>query len=246
MNFQLWYKINKTSGWELLFRERHSQLTDYSKDIPDLYQRQADYFDGARRSPTADYVPFEKPWFDDFLDVVRKSTALNADKPTLNESGRLHILDMGCGGGDPIAKYMIGAGAAITGVDTSPRLIELCCQRFPGHQWINADMRTFHASRQYQGLIAWDSFFHLTPDDQRSFLQRVPEMLVLGGAFMFTSGYEDGVRMGTMNTDPLYHASLTAREYDEILQRVGFEIVRYKEDDPECGLHTIRLCKLIR
>ena len=56
----------------------------------------------------------------------------------------------------------------MTGVDSSPTLIGLCRSRFPGETWIAGDMREVSLSRRFGGVVAWNSFFHLTPEDQRA------------------------------------------------------------------------------
>lgn len=79
--------------------------------IPALYERHADAFDEHR-----DRSLFERAWLDRFLDQVRTGGS---------------ILDLGCGMGEPIARYFIARGFDVTGVDTSPSLLNLARTRFP-------------------------------------------------------------------------------------------------------------------
>ena len=62
---------------------------------------------------------------------------------------------------------MVACGLAVTGIDASPSLVTLCREHMPGHQWIVGDMRFPPLSQRFDGILAWDSFFHLRPDDQR-------------------------------------------------------------------------------
>jgi SAM-dependent methyltransferase len=98
------------------------------------------------------------------------------------------ILDIGCGSAQPIAGYLIGKGYDVTGVDTSPGLIGLCRSRFPQQNWLVADMRQLSLSWCYTGLLAWDSFFHLCPDDQRRMFPIFGRHAAPGAALMFISG----------------------------------------------------------
>jgi ubiquinone/menaquinone biosynthesis C-methylase UbiE len=77
------------------------------------------------------------------------------------------VLDLGCGSGQPVARHMAERGLLVTGVDSSPTMISLCRSRLPEHAWIAADMRELSLGRRFQGILAWDSFFHLDHDDQR-------------------------------------------------------------------------------
>lgn len=82
-----------------------------------------------------------------------------------------NVLDLGCGSGRPIARALIERGCKVIGVDAVPEMIALCKQAFPGEDWHIADMCTLALGRTFDGLVAWDSFWHLSgrsaPDDRR-------------------------------------------------------------------------------
>jgi SAM-dependent methyltransferase len=67
------------------------------------------------------------------------------------------ILDIGCGSGEPIAKYLIDRGFAVDGVDTLPTLIALRRERFPQRSRHVADKRTLALEGTFDGLLARDS-----------------------------------------------------------------------------------------
>jgi trans-aconitate methyltransferase len=77
------------------------------------------------------------------------------------------VLDLGCGAGVPIARFFIDYGFAYTGVDAAPAMIDICRATFPKGSWVVADMRRLALARHFDAIFAWDSFFHLPPDDQR-------------------------------------------------------------------------------
>ena len=154
------------------------------------------------------------------------------------------ILDIGCGSGEPIARYLIERGHAVTGVDAAPDLIALCQERFPDHDWRIADMRTLALDRTFEGLIAWDSFFHLSHDDQRAMIPRFRRHAAPGAALMFTSGPAHGVAVGEFAGEPLYHASLDPDEYRALLDASGFDVVAHVAEDPACAGRTVWLAQL--
>ena len=188
-----------------------------------LYEENAGHWD---RQRGRDLI--EKPWLDRFL------MALPA-RPT--------ILDIGCGMGEPIARYLIGAGAAVTGLDSSPSLIALCRERFPEQEWIVGDMRAFELGRTFDGLIAWHSLFHLPPEDQPATLARFAAHVEHGGRLMFTSGHVRGVAVGSWQGEPLYHGSLDPAEYARLLEENGFALLDHRIQDPECGGATVWLAR---
>jgi SAM-dependent methyltransferase len=122
--------------------------------IIELYERRAYEWDADRGRSL-----FERPWLDRFAALLPPGAA---------------ILDIGCGSGEPIARHLIDRGFAVTGVDSSPTLISLCRVRYPAREWIIADMRNLALGRAFDGLIAWDSCFHLTHADQRRSVSVTP------------------------------------------------------------------------
>ncbi len=199
-------------------------MTSAADQIIGLYERHADAYDRLRGRGL-----FEKAWLDRFLALVPRGGS---------------VLDLGCGMGEPIARYMIGNGHAVTGIDSSSHLIALCKARYPTQTWHVADMRVLALGRRFDGLLAWDSFFHLTADDQRGMFKMFADHAAPQAALMFTSGPSHGEAIGTFEGEPLYHASLDSAEYRALLGEHGFAVVAHVAEDPECGGHTVWLARL--
>jgi SAM-dependent methyltransferase len=194
--------------------------------IIDLYQRKAqDWIESRARSDL-----FEKPWIDRFRTLLPPAGS---------------ILDVGCGSAEPLAAYLIELGHPVAGVDSSPAMIDACRKRFPKQEWIVADMRTLALRRQFSGILAWDSFFHLCHDDQRRMFPVFRQHAAPNAALMFTSGPAHGEAIGNFGGEPLYHASLDPVEYRSLLDRNGFRVASHVVEDPGCGGHTIWLAQLI-
>lgn len=153
------------------------------------------------------------------------------------------VLDLGCGAGAPIAEWLIGQGFGVTGIDASPEMLALARGRFPQARWIRADMRGLALGRRYDLLIAWDSFFHLSPDDQRAMFPVFAAHLVPGGRLMFTSGPGAGEAWGRVGEEAVYHASLSPDEYVALMAANGMDLRGYLAEDPECDFHTIWLAR---
>jgi SAM-dependent methyltransferase len=192
-------------------------------NILNIYQNHAVDWDRERGRSL-----FEKPWLDRMMTLLPP---------------RRSILDLGCGSGEPIARYFIERGCEVTGVDSSSSLLGLCRSRFPGQDWLIADMRMLSLGRRFDGILAWNSFFHLCPDDQRQMFSVFGTHAARGAALMFTSGPSHGEAIGTYKGERLYHASLDGGEYRSLLDRNGFDVVSHVVDDANCGCHTIWLAQ---
>lgn len=170
----------------------------------------------------------DKPWHDRFIAMLPKSAS---------------VLDLGCGSGNPVARNMAAQGLKITGVDSSPTFISLCRDRLPGHTWIVGDMRALSLKPSFQGILAWDSFFHLKPADQRKMFEVFREHAAPFAVLMFNTGPSHGEAVGSYRGDPLYHASLDPAEYARLLDGIGFKIVAHVVEDPQAGGRTVWLAQ---
>ena len=73
------------------------------------------------------------------------------------------MLDLGCGTGEPIAQWFKAEGFAVTGMDFATAMLDIARARWPKDDWRVGDMRKLNlGDERFDGLIAWDSFFHLT------------------------------------------------------------------------------------
>jgi SAM-dependent methyltransferase len=189
-----------------------------------LYEENAAAFDCQRGRDL-----HEQGWLDRFLGLLPEAP---------------RILDIGCGMAEPIAAYLIGRGARLTGLDSSPALIALARARFPAAEWIVGDMRALDLARRFDGLLAWHSFFHLVPEEQERMFARFAAHAAPGAALMFTSGWGRGEAIGEWQGEPLYHGSLDPEEYRTLLEKNGFAVVDHRVSDPECGLATVWLAQI--
>ena len=104
-------------------------------------------------------------------------------------------------------------------------------------------MRNLRLGTEFNGILAWDSTFHLTHDDQRKMFPVFEAHAASGAALMFTSGPSHGDMIGEFEGEPLYHSSLSEDEYRVLLDRHGFDVIDHVVEDPECGHHTVWLAQ---
>lgn len=199
-------------------------MASESERIVGLYERHARSWDADRRR--ARFV--EQEWLDKFAAL-------------LPPGGR--VLDIGCGGSEPTAGYLIGRGFSVTGVDSAPTMIELSRSRHPGQEWLVSDMRTLSLGRRFDGITAWDSFFHLAFDDQRRMFPTFRAHAAPGAPLLFSSGPRHGEGTGEYGGEPLYHASLAPDEYRSLLGANSFAVVAHVAEDPTCAGHTVWLAR---
>jgi ubiquinone/menaquinone biosynthesis C-methylase UbiE len=123
-------------------------MPDLADRIVGHYEKHAAAWDRDRQNSHWN----DKVWHDRFIGRLGKGAK---------------VLDLGCGPGRPVAAHMVECGLRVVGVDSSPTMISFCRERLPDQEWIVADMRLLALGRRFDGILAWDSFFHLAHDDQR-------------------------------------------------------------------------------
>ncbi|MBX9730726.1 MAG: class I SAM-dependent methyltransferase [Sphingomonas sp.] len=187
--------------------------------MPDLiaafYERQSAKIDSDRRKAFT-----ERAWLDRFLQALPKG-------------GR--ILDLGCGAGDPISRHIIDRGFMVSGVDLSPKMIALCRTRFPRHRWITADMRKVAMDGFYDGVLSWDSLFHLAGDAQAQMIERFGAWLAPGGRALFNTSPARTMHFGDA---PVYE-SLDPAAYRQALIRAELVEIDFRAEDASMGGRSI-------
>ncbi|ELQ6221137.1 class I SAM-dependent methyltransferase [Cronobacter turicensis] len=186
-----------------------------------LYEKHASAF--AKMRPTN---LSEKVWLDKFISHLPPGG---------------HVLDLGCGNGSPIAEYLLSQGVNVTGVDSSPSMIARCKEKFPQGSWLVADMRELRLDIQFDGLLAWDSFFHLCHADQRKIFALFSAYTKEGAPLMFNAGPEEGEAIGEFQGEPLAHSSLSSLEYESLMQKYNFHLIEHVVEDKQCNGRTIWL-----
>ena len=206
--------------YHFLYKEKKVEQTQGNKDhVYKDYEKVAAWFQDIRSQEF-----YEKKYLDQLITYLKPDAT---------------ILDLGCGMGKPITQYCIEKKYTVTGVDGSEKLIRQAQHLFPQSNFIIADMRTLHFSQKFDAIILWHSFFHLSQQDQRKMFLFFKNHLKPDGILLFTSGpYEDerwSDNVGIM----MYHASLSALEYKNLLTQHHFELLLHVVEDKDCGDATV-------
>jgi len=200
--------------------------TSLSELVIGLYQRYAAQWDAARRGNDWN----DRFWIEAFVAALKPGST---------------VLDLGCGGGEPVARFLVNHGMRVTGIDASHDMIALARARLLDDEWIVADMRHLALGRQFDGILAWDSYFHLSQDAQRAMFAIFKDHAREGTVLLFNTGPQDGEAASgfTFPGEQLYHASLAPAEYRALLDDIGFEVISHTANDARSGGRTAWLCR---
>ncbi len=97
------------------------------------------------------------------------------------------ILDAGCGAGEPVSRFFVDRGYAVTGVDISQRMLALARARIPEARFLLGDMtRLDLADAGYAGIAAVYSVFHVDRRLHAGLFRDFARLLAPGGALLMT------------------------------------------------------------
>jgi SAM-dependent methyltransferase len=137
------------------------------------------------------------------------------------------ILDLGCGRGVPFTQRL-AQRHRVTGVDISPRQVELARSLVPEAEFVQADATELeHPRKSLDAVVSLFMLGHVPRAEQAPLLRRIAGWLRPAGlllATMATSGTEevDPDWLGA----PMYFASHTPEDNRELVRAAGLEIVR--------------------
>jgi SAM-dependent methyltransferase len=198
-------------------------MTDGPEDILPAYEREARHWAQSRNQSL-----WERP-------------ALNAC--VAERAPGLRVLDLGCGAGQPIAQWFTTRGDHVTGVDGAAAMIAELRDRVPDVRAIHADMRGLDLGERFDIILAFNSFFHLAPADQRAMFAVFAAHAAPRARLLLTTGPSAGEAVGRVGTSPVYHASLAPSDYRDLLDDHGFSEVWFRPEDAALKGHSVWLAE---
>lgn len=129
------------------------------------------------------------------------------------------ILDVGCGTGR-LLKRLHDAGAAVTGIDVSRRMVEEA--RGQGLKVFCSDITEFETDERFDVVVSVLTFNYI--QDKASALHRIHSLLEAEGKFVISSDEQTedtAVPRGSEVVTARYFPS-TKREYEDLLKQSGF------------------------
>lgn len=154
------------------------------------------------------------------------------------------VLDLGCGTGEPVAKYIIERGFTVTGVDESSEMLKFARQTVPESELIHADIVTVELSDTFDAAVAWDSMFHVERKHHAAIYCKLANALREGARLLLSVGgsapaEDDSVEGFTseMYGQTFYYSGFAPEVARKLIEASGFEIELWEVDDPSSRGH---------
>jgi ubiquinone/menaquinone biosynthesis C-methylase UbiE len=141
------------------------------------------------------------------------------------------LLDLGCGSGEPIARYFTDQSWSVVGVDFSQKMIELASKYVPEMQTIHADIsKVDFESNLFNAITASYSLFHIPASKHVDLFKKIHQWLLPNGKLLFTYATKEytGCKEfdGYINfmDQELYYSHKDPDELYIDLESIGFNI----------------------
>lgn len=192
---------------------------------------------------------------DDILSTYEKKAAGFArlrdqslfERPMLRELCRHapgpRLLDLGCGTGQPLGGWLATHGFRVTGIDGSAEMVRHFNRDQTGARALRADMRNLRLGRQFDAILAWNSFFHLSHAAQAAMFDVFRRHAAPRAVLVFSSGPAFGTAIGEVDGAPVFHASFSPLQYRRMLRGAGFRVLGFFPEDKGVNGHTWWLCQ---
>jgi ubiquinone/menaquinone biosynthesis C-methylase UbiE len=141
---------------------------------------------------------------------------------------RGHVLDIGCGCGVPVARYLTAAGHEVTGVDISDVQIERARSLVPGATFIRADATALELPPEtFDAVVCLYALIHMPLDRQPRLIHSIARWLRPGGWLLAITGQDAWT--GTQDnwlggTATMWWSHADAATYRSWLRQSGLEI----------------------
>jgi SAM-dependent methyltransferase len=138
------------------------------------------------------------------------------------------VLDLACGHGR-IANRLAGRGARVTGLDRSPRFLELARQdaaaRGVDVEYVEGDMRSHPWTERFDRVLIWfTSYGYFGDDDNRSVLESARRALRPGGRLAIDLHNRDAFARNFLATRVL------ERDGDLMVDRAAFDVTTGRDE----------------
>lgn len=153
------------------------------------------------------------------------------------------VLDLGCGCGVPVARFLANAGYQVTGVDISDVQIERARRLVPAGTFVRADAtRLDLPSASFDAVVCLYALIHMPLADQPRLIGRIATWLRPGGWLLATAG--NGAWTGTEDNwlggpATMWWSHADAATYRSWLQQAGLTITAEEFIPEGAGGHAL-------
>jgi len=182
----------------------------------------------------AGYNKIAKTYLNDYRDLFKSNKHLDLLIDHLQKGAT--VLDIGCGAGVPVDKYLIDKGFKIIGIDISEKQIELAQKYLPQGEFHLKDMTEFKDGEfSVDAVVSFYAISHTPREQHLEILKKVNSFLPNNGLLLVTMGSGDwvGKESDFLGTE-MEWSHYDSETNKKLIQDAGFKIL-FDEIDTQVG-----------
>jgi cyclopropane fatty-acyl-phospholipid synthase-like methyltransferase len=156
------------------------------------------------------------------------------------------VLDIGCGAGVPIDRYLVDKGFSVTGIDLSERQIALARANVPEATYAVRDMMVLQPNDYaVDAIVSFYAIFHTPRAGHAALLRTFAGLLRPGGLLLVTMGAREWE--GTEDNfhgAPMFWSHYDSRTNRRLVEQARFTIVFDEIDQQRDERHQVILAEL--
>jgi len=136
------------------------------------------------------------------------------------------ILDLGCGVGKPVDKFLVDRGHQVTGIDFSSKMIELARGHVPEAKYLVRDISELKREEyRVDAVVSFYAIIHIPKENHRELFTKINSFLAEGGLILVTLGKEENEEIGDFYGVEMYWSHYGSEQSREIIEEAGFEVI---------------------
>jgi ubiquinone/menaquinone biosynthesis C-methylase UbiE len=136
------------------------------------------------------------------------------------------VLDVGCGAGVPVDRFLAESGFDVTGIDFSENMLGLAETNVPEARFFRKDMtRLDFEDNSFDGLVAFYSIIHVPREKHSSLFESFHNILKPEGIMLVCMGPDEWEAVGEYQGTEMFWSHYTPEKSLQLVKDAGFRIV---------------------
>lgn len=137
-----------------------------------------------------------------------------------------NILDVGCGAGVPVSKFLVDSGFEVIGIDFSDTMLGLARENAPQAKFIKMDMNQLDfQDNSFDGLTAFYSIIHVPREKHAELFQGFHRILRPGGIMLVSMGSSEWEGNEDFHGAKMFWSHYAPEKSVQMIKEAGFEII---------------------
>ena len=136
------------------------------------------------------------------------------------------VLDVGCGAGVPITRFLVDEGFLVTGLDISEGMLALARKHVPEATFIKSDMSEMNFSdNSFEGIVSFYAIIHVPREKHAQLFKTFYKILKPGGKMLISLARTEWEEVADFYGAPMFWSHYGCEQSLALIKAEGFEII---------------------